>query len=398
MQIEIGKNLSWKLRTLADKVQNRMWIAVPYVGGWGAVTSVLGLRWRDDDEVTFRLLTDTDNKGWLDKQTIEAMNSHGQIKHLQGLHAKVYIIDDRAFVTSANLTDMAFSRRYEVGIFLSPKESKTAIKHYAQWWDNKAQFPPRGWIKTLTKSNPNKGKKEEPSKSRPAKLFSLPVAPSDGEWSSPLFRDYKSFQTSYREFALSYESIGKRLFPKAPLFIETDMFLNYLFHHDSQPSKKYAKTKPPRNLTKNQQKAEISKYAKRFRDMVGKDQAEMDVLKDRATTSSEIGRLLDAKRIDKIGWSEVQTVVSSLHCMSAYDINKKKMLNPKNNSLQTVRDKWKFLLYRTDLPIELRMTKCYEGLFGFGQSAVQELLGWFDPKKYPIRNSNSSAGLRFLGY
>jgi hypothetical protein len=44
------------------------------------------------------------------------------------------------------------------------------------------------------------------------------------------------------------------------------------------------------------------------------------------------------------------------------------------------------------------MTHCYERLVGFGQSATQELPGWFDPRKYPIRNANSNAGLRFLGY
>jgi hypothetical protein len=38
------------------------------------------------------------------------------------------------------------------------------------------------------------------------------------------------------------------------------------------------------------------------------------------------------------------------------------------------------------------------GKMRFGQSATQELPGWFDPKKYPIRNANSNAGLRFLGY
>jgi hypothetical protein len=65
------------------------------------------------------LLTDTTNKGWLDKQTIDVMNSHGKIKHLLGLHAKLYIIDDHALVTSANLTDTAFARRHEVGVFLS---------------------------------------------------------------------------------------------------------------------------------------------------------------------------------------------------------------------------------------------------------------------------------------
>ena len=33
-----------------------------------------------------------------------------------------------------------------------------------------------------------------------------------------------------------------------------------------------------------------------------------------------------------------------------------------------------------------------------GKSAIQETLGYYDPDTYPIRNANTNAGLRFLGY
>jgi PLD-like domain len=162
-------------------------VAVPYVGGWNAVKSLLGLRWRDSDEVRFRLLTDTTNTGWLDRQTIEVMNSHGKIKHLQGLHAKVYIIDNNALVTSANLTEKAFSRRHEMGVFLSPNESRQVIKNFEDWWDNDAGPTPEGWLKDLRKASHKLGN-EEPSKSTLSKLYSLPPLPSDKEAISLPFR------------------------------------------------------------------------------------------------------------------------------------------------------------------------------------------------------------------
>src|SRR5947209_7788364 len=130
MQIETGKNLSHILRSLTNKVQDRLWIAVPYVGGWQAVKSVLGRQWLESDEVSFRLLTDVTNTAWLDRQSILKMDSHGKIKHLRGLHAKVYIIDDRVLVASANLTETAFERRYEIGLFLSNNESAPVIEHF----------------------------------------------------------------------------------------------------------------------------------------------------------------------------------------------------------------------------------------------------------------------------
>jgi hypothetical protein len=49
-------------------------------------------------------------------------------------------------------------------------------------------------------------------------------------------------------------------------------------------------------------------------------------------------------------------------------------------------------------PEEERMQACNDTLRFFGTSSVQELLGWFYPERYPIRNNNSDAGLRFLGF
>jgi hypothetical protein len=395
MQIQSAEGLSRKLRSLADHVQHRLWVAVPYVGGWNAVKSLLGLRWRDSDDVRFRLLTDITNKGWLDKQTIEMMNSHGKIKHLLGLHAKVYIIDDHALVTSANLTDTAFARRREIGVFLSPNQSKQVIRTFEDWWDNDATVPLEGWLKSLTKSS-HKASPEEPGDSKLSKLYSLPSPPPDHYFVSLLFRGYKAFLTSYREFAETYVGVGGRLFPNAPLYIETDMFLNYLFHDDGEPSKKYEKEQSPRNMTKNQQRAEVGRQAKRFRKWTEIDENDaVAQIRKRTERSSEIGRLLAQNRVGKIGWSEVTKVAKILHCMKRY---RTRFLNPQNNRLSAVREEWRFLLHGTDDPIEARMTRCYQRLFGFGQSAVQELPGWYDPKKYPIRNGNSNAGLRFLGY
>jgi hypothetical protein len=395
MEIQSAEGLSRKLRSLADHVQHRLWVAVPYVGGWNAVKSVLGLRWRDSDDVGFRLLTDTTNKGWLDKQTIEVMNSHGKIRHLLGLHAKLYIIDDHALVTSANLTDTAFARRHEVGVFLSPNQSKEVIRTFEDWWDNEAALPPDGWVKLLKKTS-QKASHEEPDEGKPGKLYSLPTAPPDRELVSPPFRDHKAFLTSYREFADTYVAVCGRFFPKVPLYIETDMFLNYLFHKDGEPSKKYEKAKSPRQMTKKQQRAEVAKQAKRFRKWAGvSENAAVGESRRRKERSSEIARLLAKNRIGTIGWSEVAKIAKILHCMKRY---RTRFLNPQNNRLPTVREEWKSLLHGTDYPIEVRMSRCYQRLFGFGKSAVQELPGWYDPKKYPIRNANSNAGLKFLGY
>jgi phosphatidylserine/phosphatidylglycerophosphate/cardiolipin synthase-like enzyme len=50
------------------------------------------------------------------------------------LHAKIYLIDDSAIVTSANLTNTAFAKRFEIGLFLSGKEISGVEKTYSKWF------------------------------------------------------------------------------------------------------------------------------------------------------------------------------------------------------------------------------------------------------------------------
>jgi len=83
--------------------------------------------------------------------------------------------------------------------------------------------------------------------------------------------------------------------------------------------------------------------------------------------------------------------------MHSQQLIRHKFLNPANNELEAIQKAWKTLLHGHGKP-EQRMQECNDSLRFFGTSSVQELLGWYYPKEYPIRNSNSDAGLRFFGY
>jgi hypothetical protein len=67
------------------------------------------------------------------------------------------------------------------------------------------------------------------------------------------------------------------------------------------------------------------------------------------------------------------------------------------NSTATIRKAWNHLLYGSEPDTE-RMSMCASKLYSFKRSSVQELLGFYAPKKYPIRNATVNAGLRFFGF
>lgn len=137
-------SLSHDLRRLADNVQSRMWIASPYVGTWGAVKRILGVRWLEND-IRVRLLTDTSgNSRYLDRETLK--HFRGNVRHILGLHAKVYIIDKCALVTSANLTETAFKKRVEIGVLLMGTEAEDVIHLYRNWWGKESTRVSASWV------------------------------------------------------------------------------------------------------------------------------------------------------------------------------------------------------------------------------------------------------------
>jgi hypothetical protein len=92
--------------------------------------------------------------------------------------------------------------------------------------------------------------------------------------------------------------------------------------------------------------------------------------------------------------SEVETVSKHLNCFGNR-LALSRFL--KGNDLDTIRESWSDLIHGSG-EAKFRMNNCSSALFGFGKSAIQETLGYYDPAKYPLRNANTNAGLRFLGY
>ena len=50
------------------------------------------------------------------------------------MHAKIYILDNTFFISSANLTNTAFAKRYEVGIKILGNNAKGIEKLFNSWW------------------------------------------------------------------------------------------------------------------------------------------------------------------------------------------------------------------------------------------------------------------------
>jgi len=84
--------------------------------------------------------------------------------------------------------------------------------------------------------------------------------------------------------------------------------------------------------------------------------------------------------------------------MNSIPLNRVVFLRKENNSLSIIKKAWENLLHNNDKAIEERMEDCNNELYRFGKSAIQELISFYYPEKYPIINSNSNCGMKLFGY
>ncbi|MCX7097346.1 MAG: phospholipase D-like domain-containing protein [Methylococcales bacterium] len=397
MKILYEQLLVDQLQKLMKASTERIWIASPYIGGISAISRVLGNKWQTPSEISVRLLTDLSVCSQISFKTLETFFKSGKVNTLRGLHAKIYVIDDSVIIASANLTETAFSRRYEMGVLLEGQEAKEAIARFDLWWKEKSTPVSLQMIKEIeSRCAPEPTQPQDGNGL--ANLWNLPPQPNANPISSGQGKlgDFDFFVECYKHLSGIYTRRCQRIAPNIPIFLEIDGLLDYLFHHDGQPSYEYARTAnntilPPRTITNID--AEIIRCAENYNRWVdaGND------ISWRWDRSQIIQNLLSHEAVLLINRKGLREVLDCLNCMNSRPGNKEGFLKPENNKLIDIRRNLNMLLHGED-DIKIRMVRCKKALKHFGDSSVQELVGFYFPDQYPLRNGNSNAGLRYFGY
>ena len=366
------------LRDKCENVQSRIWIASPYIGGLKDVQKVIGGKWQLPS-IDCRILTDVDS-GFIRIDTFdEFINNQVEVRSLDSLHAKIYIVDDWCLVTSANLTGTAFLCRYEMGVsYANVTEVEST---YLRWWGMAS-------VVTVLNKKPQKALVDYQDGHSFKKKFKAKP------YNSGKQDKYDAICEKYKEFATLYKRVTGRnpqmVSDGFTLLQEVDYLFNYLYHdHPSTPSHGQ---KVSRFLSQTQREHDIKKY---FKDMC--NYYKHDPQKWRLDRTRIIQKLLDKKHVKKLSWDDAKDVVFCLHCLSSYPINRTKFLNPQNNSLDDIKDCWYQLLHTGKID-SLKIKYITDRLNNFGLSSIYELIGWFYPNDYPLMNENSHCGMRFFGY
>jgi phosphatidylserine/phosphatidylglycerophosphate/cardiolipin synthase-like enzyme len=140
-----------------SKGSKRIWIASPYLGRNGHNIFDPSFQQAADT----RFLTDV-KSGFVDKAELKGMRlwAPGRSRTLRMLHAKLYIFDDSAVVSSANLSLSAFERNYEVGVIYTGMDAKQVRNAFSLLYKKGAEITP-GHISALPRRRVSGGPGEK---------------------------------------------------------------------------------------------------------------------------------------------------------------------------------------------------------------------------------------------
>lgn len=383
-------------QTSSTSAKERVWIASPYIGEWNTIRTLLGTRWWHDPGVELRVLTDFDEAG--NYVSLAKMVSRGtKIQSLVGLHAKIYIFDSLALVTSANFTRAGFNKLFEVGIALDTHESNEAISYFQMLWSQSHALTQKQLAQLQAEPEVGKFKDQRTDRLIPDR-WGMPPAPPESSFENKSTQSgYMRFVSNFRELSSIYEGTEGRIWDDMPLALEVDAFLNFLLHeHPSTPSADHygPGRNKPRILSAEQRKSEVEHYTREFHAHEALN-SEGRVLRRKRFDLFAV--LLGRDRLIEVTSAEVEEVARNLHTMKAYPYTLPRFLNSNRNSTEQVRQSWYHLLYGSD-PVEERIKSSVRSIYGMGENSIQEILGWHAPDRYPIRNSNTDAGMLFFGY
>lgn len=364
------------LRSRCDGACKRIWIASPYIGSLEDVQKIIGGRWRLSS-VDCKVLTDVD-AGFIRNDTFdELIANHVEIRSLNSIHAKIYIVDDWCLVTSANLTGTAFLCRFEMGI--ATDDIDEIVAKYLQWWD-------MADVVTKLPKKPSKSLVDYQDGNRFRKKFkALP-------YKAVLHDKFDAKCEQYLIFANLYERLTGRN-PKMvddgfTLLLEVDYFFNFLYYyHPNTPSNGL---QTPDTLSDARRNASIKKY---FAEMCRYYDEEPQHW--RLVRKNTVQKLLAPEAINRLTWDDVKEVLDCLHCLNTYPFHKSNFVE--KNNLADVKKCWKHLLHSDKITYD-HVIYVKDRLKHFGFSSIYELIGWYYPDTYPLMNGNSDCGMRLFGF
>jgi len=319
-------------------------------------------------------------------------------------HSKIYVFYDAdnvaigAIVGSSNLTSGGLDTNIETNVILKDSSSLNQLTDLVDDLldlSDKLQPDELNDYKSkyddfVAKNPPDKNGKPVKIPKKSIKAFKI----------SDTASEYYEFWTVADKVKEMVTDISKKEYPKIPEYLVIDHFWHWVVKVCSED--KLAVLRNSTDLTKSKHIPKLFKeYCLWDRSASGKTAP--TYTESMPINSKKIQKLLSKRNINNLTKSDARKVFSSFHAtQSLIQRFGADSLFISQNSISKIRNSLKYLLYSDD-PVDIRIHNLIKNnseyrLKQFGSSCVQELLGWANPTKMPIRNGKADKAIRMLGF
>jgi len=158
------------------EAKERMWVCTPYLGsGAHQIFSQDVTRFPPKDiRFVFKLNQNSVERHEVDPLEMEYFLQHfrnSSIRVDNTFHSKIFIFDNSALVTSANLSKTAFGKTIEAGVLLQHNQAEKAKQFFERLWKEAKRVPNLNKHKTIWNATNSKweihGYQEHVSKPKP---------------------------------------------------------------------------------------------------------------------------------------------------------------------------------------------------------------------------------------
>lgn len=385
------KHLLSKLSDKADKIK----VAVAFFSDTGII-----LDWLDKSKQIDLLVSLRPPTNYYSLKTVQPKLGIN-IQFLGGnFHSKFFIFYDKGnpfacTIGSSNFTAGGLHKNIETNAILTDNKYLNEIeKHFSNLWEQSYLLHPTD-LDDFKKLFDNFQKRAEQTAREQGELQKkILTKRTSRKKKTKVGKEAKRYFAFWRvvdEVKEIVNEFSEKEYPKIPAYISIDHFWHWV-------ETVWSKENKPKPTVGNRQSA-IPKLFKEYCDW---DKSSSNYTKQMAETSRTLfAKLLSENHIDNLTKGEAQELYSNLHCGK---MKKKRFGADKTfvqeNSISKIRNSLKYLLYSND-ELDLRIHNLCKNpeykLSQFGSSATQEIIGWVNPYKYPIRNKKADKTLKLLG-
>jgi HKD family nuclease len=316
-------------------------------------------------------------------------------------HSKFYIFLNKkkpfaCVVGSSNFTNGGLFKNIETNIILSEEKYLTEfIKQFSSIWEQSFSLQPADLnkYKKVFDNFQNREKNTEDEQSKfEKKILSKRTVKKKKPKIGKEGKQYFKFWRIIDDVKDLVQDISSDEYPNIPVYISIDHFWHWI---------KVVWSKQDRPKPNSSNKNII--IPKLFNEYCDWDKATGNFTEQMARNSKSIfGKYLSEEHIDKLTTDEAKLIYSNLHSGAMRTRRfgaDEDFVN--QNTIEEIRESLKYLLYSND-ELDLRIhnlcTNTKYKLNQFGSSGVQELIGWVNPKNYPMRNDKADFAIEALGY